>query len=73
MSVPDLGHHDPRLVALATQAEEQFARDPEVCLYKLRKFGELLAQRAAAKVRMFVDAREKQLELVNRLHERGGG
>lgn len=66
-----LAHHDPRLAALGTQAEEHFAADPEVCLFKLRKFGELLAKRAAAKVSMFVDVREQQIDIVNRLHERG--
>jgi type I restriction enzyme R subunit len=66
-----LAHHDPRLVALGTQAEEHFAADPEVSLFKLRKFGELLAKRAAAKVSMFVDGREQQIDIVNRLHERG--
>ena len=49
-----LGYHDARLVALATQAEEHFAGDPTVTLFKLRQFGEVLAQRAAAKVGLFI-------------------
>jgi type I restriction enzyme R subunit len=43
-----LAYHDPRLAAMGTQAEEHFANDPTVCLFKLRQFGEVLAQRAAA-------------------------
>ncbi|WP_437638581.1 hypothetical protein [Sorangium sp. So ce854] len=43
-----LDHHDPRLVVLGTQAERYFADDPNTCLVKLRQFGEILAQRAAA-------------------------
>jgi type I restriction enzyme R subunit len=38
-----LAHHDARLVALATQAEEHFASDPTITLFKLRQFGEVLA------------------------------
>jgi type I restriction enzyme R subunit len=52
-----LAYHDTRLVALATQAEQYFASDPTITLFKLRQFGEVLAQRAAAKVGMFVDPR----------------
>jgi len=43
-----LAHPDARLVALATQAEEHFAGDPTVALFKLRQFGEVLPQRTAA-------------------------
>ena len=53
-----LAHHDARLVALATQAEEHFAGDPTVTLFKLRQFGEVLAQRAAAKVGLFMAPRK---------------
>ena len=42
-----LAHHDVRLVALATQAEQQFSIDPAVTIMKLRAFAELLAQRTA--------------------------
>lgn len=62
-----LAHHDTWLVALATQAEEQFERDPSVTLFKLRAFGEALAKRAAAKVGLFLGPQEKQQELVDRL------
>ena len=65
-----LAHHDARLVALATQAEEHFASDPAVTLVKLRLFGEVLAQRAAAKVALFVDREENQQRLIERLYEK---
>jgi type I restriction enzyme R subunit len=55
-----LAHHDQRLVALATQAEEHFAADPTVSLFKLRQFGEVLAKRAAAKVGLFLAVEESQ-------------
>ena len=66
-----LAHHDPRLVALGTQAEQHFAGDPTITLWKLRQLGEMLAQRAAAKLGLYVDAREKQDDLINRLADRG--
>jgi type I restriction enzyme, R subunit len=65
-----LAHHDARLVALATQAEEHFGNDPTVTLFKLRQFGEVLAQRAAAKVGLFIGPEEKQQELIDRLWDR---
>ena len=39
-----LAHHDARLVALATQAEEYFATDPPTSIGKLRLFAEVLAK-----------------------------
>jgi type I restriction enzyme, R subunit len=65
-----LAHHDARLVALATQAEEHFAGDPTVTLFKLRQFAEVLAQRAAAKVGLFLGPQEGQQQLIDRLWER---
>lgn len=65
-----LAHHDARLVALATQAEEHFAADPSVSLFKLRQFGEVLAQRAAAKVGLFLGGAEGQQQLIDRLWEK---
>ena len=64
-----LAHHDARLVALATQAEEHFAADPTVTLFKLRQFGEFLAQRAAAKVGLFVGGERQEL-VIERLFDR---
>jgi type I restriction enzyme R subunit len=65
-----LAHHDERLVALATQAEEHFAADPTITLFKLRQFGEVLAKRAAAKVGLFAGKEEVQQQLIDRLWER---
>ena len=65
-----LAHHDARLVALATQAEEHFAGDPTVTLFKLRQFAEVLARRAAAKVGLFPDPLESQQQLIDRLFEK---
>jgi type I restriction enzyme R subunit len=65
-----LAHHDARLVALATQAEAHFTGDPTVTLFKLRQFGEVLAQRAAAKVGLFESTAEGQQQLIDRLSER---
>jgi type I restriction enzyme R subunit len=45
---------------LATQAEEHFGGDSTVTLFKLRQFGEVLAQRAAAKVGLFIGTKEGQ-------------
>lgn len=64
-----LAHHDARLVALATQAEEHFAGDPTVTLFKLRQFGEVLAKRAAAKVGLYVTD-DNQQDLINRLADK---
>jgi type I restriction enzyme R subunit len=69
-NVAYLAHHDARLVALATQAEEHFAGDPTITLFKLRQFGEVLAQRAAAKVGRFPDPRDGQQELIDRLWDK---
>jgi type I restriction enzyme R subunit len=65
-----LAHHDARLVALATQAEQHFTGDPTVTLFKLRQFGEVLAQRAAAKVGLYESTEEGQQRLIDRLWER---
>jgi type I restriction enzyme, R subunit len=65
-----LAHHDARLVALATQAEEHFGNDPTITLFKLRQFGEVLAQRAAAKTGLFLGGDEGQQQLIDRLWER---
>lgn len=65
-----LAYHDARLVALGTQAEQHFATDANVTLYKLRQFCEVLAKRAAAKVGLLVDPREDLLRIINALHDR---
>ncbi len=66
-----LAYHDARLSALAPQAEQHFAGDPTVTLFKLRQFGEVLAQRAAAKVGLFSAREEAKLPLIERLFDHG--
>lgn len=65
-----LAYHDARLVALGTQAEEHFASDANVTLYKLRQFCEVLAKRAAAKVGLLVDPREDLRRVIDALADR---
>ncbi|WP_437296232.1 type I restriction-modification system endonuclease [Sorangium sp. So ce426] len=66
-----LAHHDPRLVVLGTQAERYFAEDPNTCLVKLRQFGEILAQRAAARLGLYISPEDNQATLIGRLRDRG--
>lgn len=63
--------HDPQLVRLGSLAERYFVDDPNTCLIKLRQFGEVLAQLTAAKVGMYADPTEKQVDLLRRLRDRG--
>ncbi len=65
-----LAHHDTRLVALATQAEEVFASDPPTSIAKLRLFAEVLAKRGAAKVGLLPLPNETQQTLVDRLFDK---
>ncbi|MEL6260873.1 MAG: type I restriction-modification system endonuclease [Cyanobacteria bacterium J06626_6] len=62
--------HSLELVRLGSQAERHWAEDPNICLIKLRQFGEQLAQLAAAKVGLYEDPRESQFELLRRLENR---
>ncbi len=66
-----LDAHDPQLVRLSALSEQYFASDPNTCLIKLRQFGELLAQLAAAKVGLYVSDDERQIDLLRRLRDRG--
>lgn len=66
-----LAAHDPQLVRLGALAEQYFTSDPNTCLIKLRQFGELLAQLAAAKVGLYVSVDERQIDLLRRLRDRG--
>jgi type I restriction enzyme, R subunit len=61
-----LAHHDGRLVVLGTQAERYFADDPNTCLVKLRQLGELLAQRAAARLGLYTSPEDGQATLAQR-------
>ncbi len=66
-----LAVHDTQLVRLGALAERYFADDPNTCLIKLRQFGELLAQLAAAQIGLYEVADERQINLLNRLRDRG--
>ncbi len=66
-----LAHHDPRLVFLGAEAERQFASFPVACISTLRLFGDLLAQRAAAKIGLLLSPHDKQIDVLARLTERG--
>lgn len=63
--------HDALLDHLAALAERYFVEDPATCLVKLRQFGEVLAQRTAAKAGMYVSTEEKQVDLLARLRDAG--
>ncbi|BBD61064.1 type III restriction enzyme res subunit [Nostoc sp. HK-01] len=66
-----LAAHDQQLVRLGALAERYFVDDPNTCLIKLRQFGELLAQLAAANIGLYEVADERQIDLLNRLRDRG--
>lgn len=66
-----LGTHDPLLVKLGGQAEQYFFTDPNICLIRLRQFGEVLAQRVAAQVGVYTTEEDDQLTRLNTLRERG--
>jgi type I restriction enzyme R subunit len=59
--------HDPQLLRLGALAERYFHDDPNTCLFKLRQFGELLAQLVAAKSGLYRDEAESQSDLLRRL------
>ena len=65
-----LAHHDAQLVVAATKAERYFAEDPGTCLFHLRRFAELLAQRAAAKLGLLLSPDDNLLAIINRLRDR---
>lgn len=62
-----LAAHDTQLVRLGALAERYFKDDPETSLIKLRQFGEILAQMAAAKAGLYENAQESQADLLRRL------
>lgn len=66
-----LSSHDPQLVRLGALAEQYFTTDPNTSLIKLRQFGELLAQLAAAEVGLYVSPDERQVDLLRRLRDKG--
>lgn len=64
-----LSTHGAQLARLGTQAERYFAEDANVCLFKLRQFGEVLAQTVAAKAGLWTSATEPQNDLLRRLRD----
>lgn len=67
-----LREHEEGLVLLAAQAETLFAVDPVASITKLRLFGEVLAQEAAARLGLYTSREENQSDLLRRLRDRGG-
>src|SRR5262247_23197 len=65
-----LTKYDEVLVRHAALAERYVFDDPNSALLKLRQFGELLAQHAAAYTGVAVEEHDSQLELINTLLER---
>lgn len=63
--------HDRLLDQLGALAERYFAHDPSTSLLKLRQFGEVLAQRTAARTGLYASTDENQAELLVRLRDRG--
>ncbi|MEL7068497.1 MAG: type I restriction-modification system endonuclease [Cyanobacteria bacterium J06581_3] len=63
--------HSIELVRLGSLAGQYFANDPNTCLIKLRQFGEVLAQLVAAKVGLYEEPGERQVDLLRRLKFRG--
>jgi len=65
-----LTKYDEVLVRHAALAERYVFDDPNAALLKLRQFGELLAQHAAAYTGAAVEEHDSQLELIHKLLER---
>jgi type I restriction enzyme, R subunit len=66
-----LKSHEPMLTQLGAAAERYCFEDPNVSLYKLRQFGELLAQLAASSLGLTVTRDANQLSLLRDLESRG--
>lgn len=62
--------YDERLEPLAAQAELYFHQDPNLCLIRVRQFGEVLAQETAAHAGLYGDPQENQVDLLRRLRDR---
>lgn len=65
-----LSAYDDLLVRTGAQAESLFAVDPQAALVKLRRFGELLAQEAAAAVGIDASSEGRQIDLLSALWDR---
>ena len=59
----------PLLALHGAKAERSVFEDPIAALFRLRQFGEVLAQQAAASIGLFVSAEETQLDLLRRLKD----
>jgi type I restriction enzyme R subunit len=66
-----VGYSGP-LLQVAALAERYFPADPVTALMKLRQFGELLAQQAAARVGIPATPDDAQSELLSRLQREAG-
>lgn len=69
---PNFGHLaaiDPLLVHHGARAERYVFEDPNTALIKLRQFGEVLAQQAAACTGMYASPDEPQTALLRRLRD----
>lgn len=60
----------PPLLQAALAAERYVFEDPVTALMRLRQFGELLAQEAAATAGLYTDSGDSQLDLLRRLTDR---
>src|SRR4051794_20590881 len=67
-----LARYDGLLVRVAALAERYFPDDPITALMKLRQFGELLAQQAAARVAVPTTPDEPQADLLGRIQRESG-
>ncbi len=66
-----LKQHSPLLHTLARQAERYFAEDPNTCLFKLRQFGEKLAQLLCAATRTPMPYENRQVDVIRALQDNG--
>lgn len=69
---PNFGHlasTDPLLAQHGATAERFVFDEPITALFKLRQFGEVLAQQAAANTGMYVSPEESQIDLLRRLSD----
>jgi type I restriction enzyme R subunit len=63
--------YETLLPKLGVQAERYFAEDPATCVIKLRRFADLIAQRAALALGISFNPSNDFLDLLNHLRSRG--
>jgi type I restriction enzyme R subunit len=69
---PNFGHLAkvvPLLALQGVKAERYVFDDPVTAVFRLRRFGEVLAQSAAARIGLFVSGEESQADLLRRLKD----